>query len=74
MQKHKRLLSAHEDMMGYLKALASDNDFWNEATSRENTMTIYNRKTIDQITCRGYNALRGVPSPPERQSRTTTLC
>lgn len=48
-KKHKRLLSAHEDMMGYLKALASDNDFWNEANSRENTMTIYNRKTIDQL-------------------------
>ena len=36
-------------MMGYLKALASDDDFWNEANSRENTMTIHSRKTIDQL-------------------------
>ncbi|MGM9668056.1 MAG: toll/interleukin-1 receptor domain-containing protein [Eubacteriales bacterium] len=48
-KNHKRSLSAHEDMMGYLKALASDNDFWDEANSRENTMTIYSRKTIDQL-------------------------
>lgn len=27
-QKHKRLFSPHENMMGYLKALASDDDFW----------------------------------------------
>ena len=48
-KNHKRSLSAHEDMMGYLKALASDDDFWNEANSRENTMTIHSRKTIDQL-------------------------
>lgn len=48
-KNHKRSLSAHEDMMGYLKALVSDDDFWNEANSRENTMTIHSRKTIDQL-------------------------
>lgn len=48
-KNHKRSLSAHKDMMGYLKALASDDDFWNEANSRENTMTIHSRKTIDQL-------------------------
>lgn len=48
-KKHKRSLSAHEDMMGYLKALASDDDFWNEANSRENAMTIHSGKTIDQL-------------------------
>lgn len=48
-KNHKWSLSAHEDMMGYLKALASDDDFWNEANSRENTMTIHSRKTIDQL-------------------------
>lgn len=48
-KNHKRSLSAHEDMMGYLKALASDDDFWNEANSRENAMTIHSRKTIDQL-------------------------
>lgn len=48
-KNHKRSLSAHEDMMGYLKALASDNDFWDEANSRENTMTIHSRNTIDQL-------------------------
>ncbi len=48
-KNHKRSLSAHEDMMGYLKALASDDDFWNEANSRENAMTIHSGKTIDQL-------------------------
>lgn len=48
-KNHKRSLSAHEDMMGCLKALASDNVFWDEANSMENTMTIYSRKTIDQL-------------------------
>lgn len=48
-KNHKRSLSAHEDMMGCLKALASDNVFWDETNSMENTMTIYSRKTIDQL-------------------------
>lgn len=48
-KNHKRSLSAHEDMMGYLKALALDNDFWREHESKENTMIISSRKTIDQM-------------------------
>lgn len=48
-KNHKRSLSAHEDMMGYLKALASDDDFWNEANSRENTATVHGRKSIEQL-------------------------
>lgn len=48
-KKHKRLSSAHEDMIGYLKALVSDNDFWTEANSKENTATVHSRKSIEQL-------------------------
>lgn len=48
-QKHKRLFSPHEDMMGYLKALVLDSDFWEGFKRKENTMIVSGRKTIDQM-------------------------
>ncbi len=48
-KNHKRSLSAHEDMMGYLKALASDSDFWREPEPKENPMKVSSKRTIDQM-------------------------
>ena len=48
-RKHKRLLSPHEDMMSYLKALDSDDEFWKGVESNEKTMPMRSRKTIDQL-------------------------
>ena len=39
-QRHNRLMSSHEDMMGYLKALAADDDFWMESEQKENKMGV----------------------------------
>lgn len=41
--------SAYGDMMGHLKALASDDVFWRETAQKEDTMVIRSRKTIDQL-------------------------
>lgn len=41
--------SAHSNMMGYLHALASDNDFWNSYMPKEDKMLTHTRKTIDQL-------------------------
>ena len=35
---HKNSYSAHEDMMGYLKALAADDKYWMEIEQKESTM------------------------------------
>lgn len=48
-KNHKRSLSAHEDMMGYLKALASDSDFWREPEPKGNPMKVSSKRTIDQM-------------------------
>ena len=48
-KNHKRSYSAHEDMMGYLKALASDSDFWREPEPKEKPMKKNIRKTIEQM-------------------------
>lgn len=41
--------SAYEDMMGHLKALASDDVFWRETAQKEDTMVTRSRKTIDEL-------------------------
>lgn len=41
--------SAYEDMMGYLSALVSDEEFWRENEPKEGKMVIRGRKTIDQL-------------------------
>ncbi len=41
--------SAYRDMMGYLKALVSDDVFWRETAQKEDTMVMRSRKTIDQL-------------------------
>ena len=46
---HKRSFSAHEDMIGYLKALASDNDFWSGHEPKENISMGGGKKTIEQM-------------------------
>lgn len=48
-KKHKRLSSPHEDMMGFLKALALDTDFWEVIETTEETKAEGSRKTIDQM-------------------------
>lgn len=44
---HSRSLSAHKKMMGYLKAIAADNSFWEKNESKENKI-MRSRKTISQ--------------------------
>ncbi len=46
---HNRSYSAHDDMMGYLKALASDDAFWEEKDKKENKSFMRSRKTIAQF-------------------------
>ena len=46
---HRKNISAFNDMMGHLKALAADVDFWRETAPKENTMVTRSRKTIDQL-------------------------
>ncbi len=48
-KKHKRSVSAHEYMMGYLKALAADDDFWRDNEPKETKMAVGSRKTIEQM-------------------------
>ena len=38
--KHKRLSSPHEDMMGYLRALAADDEFFEKAEQRKETTSM----------------------------------
>lgn len=46
---HKHAYSSHEDMMGFLKALAADNDYWMEIAKKEFTMSQNNTGAIAQI-------------------------
>ncbi|MBR0231701.1 MAG: hypothetical protein IJQ53_05700 [Clostridia bacterium] len=46
---HNRSYSAYDDMMGYLKALATDDAFWKEMEQKETTMLQNNRGSIAQI-------------------------
>ena len=48
-KKHRRLSSPHEDMMGYLKALAADDEFWAGTEQKEKTTIMRSRKSIDQL-------------------------
>lgn len=41
--------SAYDDMMGYLRALESDNEYWKDSEPKEKAMAIRSRKTIDQM-------------------------
>ena len=47
-RNHKKSLSTFSDMMGYLKALASDDEFWNEIEQKEDKEDMRDRKTIAQ--------------------------
>lgn len=42
-KKNKRLQSAHEDMMGFLKALASDDEYWEELDQKETIVRAHSR-------------------------------
>lgn len=46
---HSRSLSAHKKMMGYLRALAADDEFWADTTPKEKATIMRGRKTIDQL-------------------------
>ncbi len=41
--------SAYSDMMGHLKALASDHTFWKETAPKENAALTRSQKTLDQF-------------------------
>ena len=40
----KNRLSSHDDMIGHLKALANDNEFWNGKSQEESTMTVIGKE------------------------------
>lgn len=48
-QTYKKDYSSHELMMGYLKALVADDEFWEEISKQESKTTMQNRKSIEQL-------------------------
>lgn len=47
--KNHNTYSSHTTMMGHLRALAADNDFWKEYEANKNATVIHDRKTIEQM-------------------------
>lgn len=46
---HRKNINAFSNMMGHLRALASDDEFWKSTDYEENVMVIRSRKTLDQL-------------------------
>ena len=53
-KKHRKLLSPHEEMMGYLRALAEDDEFFEKAEQRKDTVSmVFNKlpSNSEQLLC-----------------------